>query len=544
VIQHSGVIVADNKELEVDAVSTGHEEQHDRLTELLTDMLSAQPLLTDSDYRLLRVALLDSTSKDAEEGQLASFVAEVYDYTNERALRLSGPLEGLAADTSDLLLVEDLAYQPLPSEAESVLAREVVHADRKLGSLIREREWAAYSPMPPIAFVDLQDGRTERVLTVALRDRKDRTRRLVGVRLRDRAILQKLGDLPHELGHRCEPTRSDDSCPSTGSAGQAWVNVTFRGERIWRFMVVRPAASSGTNGSGVELRFVDFRGRRLLYRAHVPILNIEYFNEGQAAGCGPTYRDWQSSEACFDAPAGTDIASGIRICPTPARTIIESGSDSGNFRGVAIYVDGLEVVVVSEMQAGWYRYISEWRFHVDGTIRPRFGFAAVANPCTCLGHHHHVYWRLDLDVDGAAPNRVEEFNDPPIFPGLNWHTKTYEIRRARDAARHRHWRISNPNTGASYLLVPGGQDGTQTAYGIGDLWVLRYNGSEIDDGQPFTTDPVLSRARLDPFLVPAQPVLDQDVVLWYAAHFVHDETHGHPGGHYVGPDLRPEHWPG
>jgi len=29
-------------------------------------------------------------------------------------------------------------------------------------------------------------------------------------------------------------------------------------------------------------------------------------------------------------------------------------------------------VLVSEMSAGWYRYVSEWRFHADGTIQPRF----------------------------------------------------------------------------------------------------------------------------------------------------------------------------
>ena len=50
----------------------------------------------------------------------------------------------------------------------------------------------------------------------------------------------------------------------------------------------------------------------------------------------------------------------------------------GKFLGrVGIYVQGLEVVLVSEMQAGWYRYVSEWRLHANGTIRPRFGFLAV-----------------------------------------------------------------------------------------------------------------------------------------------------------------------
>jgi hypothetical protein len=33
----------------------------------------------------------------------------------------------------------------------------------------------------------------------------------------------------------------------------------------------------------VELRYVDYKGKRVLYRAHVPILNVKY--DGNA--CGP-----------------------------------------------------------------------------------------------------------------------------------------------------------------------------------------------------------------------------------------------------------------
>src|SRR5207249_4060986 len=143
--------------------------------------------------------------------------------------------------------------------------------------------------------------------------------------------------------------------------------------------------------------------------------------------------DWQDQEACFDAQLGYDATPGYRVCSGPAETILDSGSDVGNFRGVAIYVQGQEVVLVSEMRAGWYRYIREWRLHSNGTIRPRFGFAGTANPCTCNRHHHHVYWRLDFDIRTFWGNTVREFNDPPIIGNSNWHTKTYEIRRPKDS---------------------------------------------------------------------------------------------------------------
>lgn len=178
---------------------------------------------------------------------------------------------------------------------------------------------------------------------------------------------------------------------------------------------------------------------------------------------------------------GTDVgATGFRVCPTPAQTILDTGTDAGNVRGVAVYVQGQEVVLVSEMLAGWYRYISEWRFHADGTIRPRFGFTAVQYRCVCHRHHHHVYWRLDLDIRTAGNNLVQEYNDPPIIGNSNWHTKFYEIKRPRDPARSRRWRIENAATGDAYDLIPGATDGVATAspdwaFPRGDVWILKYH---------------------------------------------------------------------
>lgn len=75
--------------------------------------------------------------------------------------------------------------------------------------------------------------------------------------------------------------------------------------------------SSGTKGSGIELKFVDYKKKRVLYQAHVPILNIRYDNDA----CGP-YLDWQWQENMFNAN-GNDVAPGIRICNTPATTILD-----------------------------------------------------------------------------------------------------------------------------------------------------------------------------------------------------------------------------
>src|SRR5829696_5172870 len=174
---------------------------------------------------------------------------------------------------------------------------------------------------------------------------------------------------------------------------------------------------------------------------------------------------------------------------TSARTILDHPeTDTGNFQGVAIYREGQELVVVSELEAGYYRYISQWRLHDDGTIRPRFGFSAVQNSCTCNIHHHHVYWRLDFDI-GTAENNVNnvvsEFNSPPIAPPSNWHTNSFEVMRPRNPTSSRKWKIENSTTGDAYELIPGPDDGVAhnaAMFGRGDVWILRQHDSEIDDG--------------------------------------------------------------
>ena len=262
---------------------------------------------------------------------------------------------------------------------------------------------------------------------------------------------------------------------------------------------------------------------------------------GASAGCGPTYRDWLNAETCFQAIGSDPVGAGFRVCSQPPQSILDSGVDGGNFRGVALWYHGGELRLMSQLSAGWYRYVSDWRLADDGTIGPRFGFAATANPCTCNSHTHHAYWRLDFDILTAGNNVVEEFNDPPIIGNSHWHTKLFEIRRPRDPAHKRYWRVRNRGTLQGYTVQPGPHDGVLDAYGTGDVWVLRYHGNELDDGHGFDTNPVSTRADLDKF-VTGESVDGQDVVLWYAGHFFHDERHPTGLPHIVGPDLRPLNW--
>jgi hypothetical protein len=123
------------------------------------------------------------------------------------------------------------------------------------------------------------------------------------------------------------------------------------------------------------------------------------------------------------------------------------------------------------MVAGWYRYMSQWRLTDDGIIKPRFGLAAVENSCVCNRHHHHVYWRFDFDIKNAGSNRVFEHNNPPLSGGTdNWRPLNFEVRRPRNPAPQRRWRVQNTQSNEAYVIAPGPNDG----------W-MRCSSAEIDN---------------------------------------------------------------
>ncbi len=519
-------------------------EQMQALAETLARHSAVQGLLAKTRHRLLRIDLVDSPDdpKRARPKPPSRFRAVFFDYTNNRAVIAAGSLLKPAT-----LEVTESALQPRPSQEEFDEAVSIVMQNRQLAKALREQQIRPYRPMPPLVGEELADGRVERTVAVGLLPVEGmRGHEIVGVNMIQRKVMRFE---PGERGRAPEMSAAHnpicglpDASQSTASgvAGSVWVTVKQGSTTVWKFLLVRPAASSGTNGSGVELRYVDYRGKRLLYRGHVPILNVKY--DGDA--CGP-YRDWQDQEGMIHAD-GLDVSPGFRLCSAPATTILDTGSDIGNFLGVAIYVQGQEVVLVSEMEAGWYRYVSLWRLHTDGTIRPRFGFSAVQSSCVCTVHHHHAYWRFDFDVRTAGNNLVREFNNPPLIGSSNWHNKNYEIRRPRNPSSRRKWRVENKSTGEAYDIIPGANDGVATAqpdwpFPRGDVWILRYRGSEIDDGVVATGPPY--EAGLNAW-VNGEAINGTDVVVWYGAHFTHDLARDKPGefGHVVGPDLKRVKW--
>ncbi len=551
-MNHSEMAAAqdDEKPMKVEVTPWGPtQEMLDGAAARLQRQTQVRRYLKGTRSRMLSLELIEEDKKASSDSAPPNrYRGTFYDYTNNLTIVAESSF-----DRPEQVDVTASAWQPLPSTEEMDEAVEILKADPKLGPALLDERVRVYPPMPPLYLPAVKSkGRVERNINVGLLAKDptdksvDRPNEVVAVNLSRRTVLRFAAGAPPTSkaapAASCGPSASG-STTGRGLAGQYQFIITDQdGAEVWNFLAIRPSASSGIDASGIELQKVRFRGKLILKRAHVPILNVQY--DGNT--CGP-FRDWEYAESQFDADPtnGTDVAPGVRSCTVPATTQLDTGVDSGNHQGIAFYNSGDAVILVSEMSAGWYRYISEWGFHKDGTISPRFGMGATLNSCTCNGHVHHAYWRFDFDINGSAPNRVLEGGMTGNLPLPISNTINTEIRRYRDK-KSLYWLVENPTTRDTYSIVPNVNDGTaiNDAYGGGDLWFLSYNPSEIDDSAVRTS----TAANLNAF-VNNQNILDSDLVVWYAIHIDHNraggQIMGHPNisGQFVaGPDLVPVRW--
>jgi hypothetical protein len=491
---------------------------------------AVQAYLKGTQSRLLSFDLLDGEKVNGSIQPSKGYRAWFFDYTNNRALIATGRFDSLA------VTVEPTAIQPEPSEEEFKAAVEMLAAkDARVSAALRNQSVAAYEPMPPLVNGSEPVGKVDRVVAVGLSS-KDGSypREIVGVNMIHQNVTRYADNAPPtaiSAPTACGPPSAGQGTTPRGTAGSYNVIISRGGTEIWNFIVIRPAASSGTRASGIEVQNVNYFGKRVLTRGHVPILNVQYDRNL----CGP-YRDWSYQEDMFIAN-GTDVAPGIRLCTSPPQTILESGTDTGNFRGVAVYDDREKVQVVTEMQAGWYRYLMEWTFTDNGIIRPRYGFGATDSSCVCNIHNHHAYWRLDFDVV-STNNTVTEFkpsSEPEVLGKEGMRPRLFGLGQSYVIESQ-----GTPN-GESVLLVPGANDGNYNKYARGDFWILVDKAAEIDDLINCTSG-CNTTIQLDSYMN-GENVMNNDIVVWYAGHFSHDDggnIASSPnlfGEHVVGPDI-------
>lgn len=323
---------------------------------------------------------------------------------------------------------------------------------------------------------------------------------------------------------------TNTSCSSTTAT--AHVQWPSADNPVWEFDIIRPnRATSTPNGTGLEIRNVYYRGRKVLTVANTPVINVEY----DAGGCG-CYRDWLDSEVNFVAG---NVLPGTTCLAQPNAGTVSSTCDTGNggtpgsFTGVSFEDYGTELVATSHMQAGWYRYLMKWHFYDDGRIWPEFSFAANSATCTERPHRHHVYWRFDFDLEGTATNDVvtERVGDTVTQTFMAEATRTWE-----NANSDIYWSVRDTDANVGYDIVSSSSDRLLPVDNFSkvDAMVLRYRAGEMSDPGPQG----ISNCAIRTGDANNESLVDQDVVFWYRAGALH--TGGNPFEcDIVGPTLNP-----
>jgi hypothetical protein len=449
--------------------------------------------------------------------------AVVYDYAAEKAhvatLDWNGRVLSEGPYKSNVF-----ANQPVPGEREFENAVNILREHSVYGPALARGLVEPYKAMPP---VDYAPG-APRTLHVGLMPvAAGAQNEIVGVVMRTSQVKSFERGAPLRAktrGGACGPS-SGFGC-SNSSGGSGILNVQWPSVNpVWTLDIVRPDAtqtSATPDGSGAELRNVRYNGEMILLSANVPVLNVKY--DGDT--CGP-FRDWLFEEDCFDGTGGTQVAQGFYRTTSEIATICVDGTDNGNIEGVGIQDTANALVIVSEMRAGWYRYLVGWRLFDNGDIKADFYYAGTFNGCTCQPRTHHAYWRFDFALGGVAnagtPGGWDATNifERRASVGGPWSQISQEGTFLRELdLGEPEFRVSNPTAEIAYEFIASKADSTVAGgnpYGKSDVWLLDWDASETHDDGGFDTS-----IDLDPYFAAPETVNNERLVVWYGGHLRQD----------------------
>jgi Copper amine oxidase, enzyme domain len=290
---------------------------------------------------------------------------------------------------------------------------------------------------------------------------------------------------------------------------------------------------SQLNGSGLEIWFADFQGRRVMWRGSQPFAIVPYHRPIAAGAPSPphyTFKDGISPQW-----GGAEFTSLKRSAPNTWASLAHNAAV--DTEAVEVHVDPsghfgpAHLTITAKFQCGWYQYVHSWEFDGDGNIHARVAMGGQLNPNDpSKAHLHHMYFRVDLDIDGFSRDLFEQFehnsfNDPG---GDGWVTIGTQGKRLHAPNRARKWRIrdsaSTSELGAfrGYEIeIP--QLAGRDNYSTGDIWATVYRGDSVQQGGEVgvsaPTDEVLETNYCQG---PLDKVNGNDVVFWVAIHAHHD----------------------
>jgi primary-amine oxidase len=223
-----------------------------------------------------------------------------------------------------------------------------------------------------------------------------------------------------------------------------------------------------------------------------------------------------------------------------------------------------ELVVTWNCWLGNYVYGFDWIFKLDGSIEvqskltgttlnrgataereasaPKVGKDVHNVLVAAPDHQHFLNFRLDLDVDGTRDQIMEmevaHLPDTGFKNSFGAVTTPIDKEGYRDVnpLANRHWHVESAmlknafGNPTGYALEPGAfaipysapdfPDLVRAQFALHQFWVTRYNEAE-QYAAGFFPNQAKSAAGLSQFVTPAEPLNNQDVVVWFTTGFTH-----------------------
>jgi len=246
-----------------------------------------------------------------------------------------------------------------------------------------------------------------------------------------------------------------------------------------------------TESAGLMCFLVDYKGRRVLWEGSLPYVTVDH----------------QQGE--IDPESDRTEAHGPVWAPLGYRTLYGEVRHN-SFRG------GFELA--ADFATGPFSYTQLWRFHADGRIEP--WLVVHGNGGLHDAHTYHPHWRFDFDIDGAAGNAIEHWNEGRWERAAEEGWIPYTGRADKDGGV---WRQIDFESGASVTIRPHHWEDAE-------LYAIRHHNGEWG---PFYPRSVIGSQPYPAAYVGGELIDDQDIALWYVAHINYDQSFPFTAGPWI-----------
>jgi hypothetical protein len=292
-------------------------------------------------------------------------------------------------------------------------------------------------------------------------------------------------------------------------------------------------------GGGLEVWWADFMGHRVMWKGSQPFAIVPYhhplkpFGNGQIQPPPPefTFKDGLGARcegAAFTAlkhwaPNARNDKTWFATPDTQAVRVDLEPETS---------FDPATLTLSAKFQCGWYQYVHRWEFNSYGEIHVDLGMGGELHPMNPdKAHTHHMYFRIDLDIDGFASDVFEVFAHHGFDDAVladEWTVQTNQGKHLLDPATSRKFRIRDLVSTIGPGVPPRGyeieipaQAGTDS-HSTADIWATIYRGDHIEQGEEVgasdCSDRELEQIATGPFDTNA----GSDIVAWVVVRHHHE----------------------